>query len=137
MLDLIRRSSPIQKALLAFAVAAAATGAVLALQGADRAAVAVLCVLLGGTAVLQTLASTARHRQSMRYAVKSDHRLRELSSRLDYMTRTVEKQFAQMSEEVASANRRVLASVESERYAAAARHHQVHQARDQGASGDV
>ncbi|MCD0444351.1 hypothetical protein LO763_12025 [Glycomyces sp. A-F 0318] len=124
MLDLIRRSSPFQKALLAFAVFAAATGAALALSGAERAAVAVLCCLLGGTAVLQALAGATQHRQSMRYAVKADHRLRELSSRLDHMTRTVDKQFSQLSEELAAANRRVLASVESERYAAAARHHQ-------------
>lgn len=125
MLDLLRRSSKRMKLLAVLAVLGGVGGAAAALLGADRVALAILCLMLAVAAPVLVVENTAQHRERMQYAYKADHRLRALTSRLDNMTRTVDRKFTQMTDEVGRSHRRILASVESERYSAAARHHQI------------
>lgn len=135
MFDMMRRLLRTSKTAATAAlgtVLLAAAGAAAALLGWQGPATAILILLLGAVAAgLAAINLKLRqkvilqHRHHMRYSIKAEQRLRDLYAKLDWMNRLVDQRIADIGEEVSSANRRVLASVESERYEAAVRHAQI------------
>lgn len=116
----------------ALIVLVTAAGALAALLGAPNVALAILVCLVGAAVLLLAALSAAilrrvrsQHNTAMRYQVKADERLRLIYARLDWVTRSIDTKMGALSDEIAADTRRILASVETERYAAAARHHQI------------
>lgn len=152
MLDLARRLRRSPKrtqaaaALAAVLVAAAVAAALLEAYGPALAAVV---LLLAGMALSLTRENARLHRKldqqqrelrdqhrvAMRYAAKADKRLRTLDARLSAVTRNFDSRLREASADTEAATRRVLGAIETERFAASERHHEIATALGKGADG--
>jgi acyl-CoA synthetase (AMP-forming)/AMP-acid ligase II len=150
MLDLARRFRRSSKrtqaavALAAVLVAAAVAAALLEAYGPALAAVVLLLAGLALTLVRENARLhrkldeqhrelQAQHRDAMRYAAKADKRLRTLDARISFVNRTLDIRLREASADTEAASRRVLGAIESERFAAAERHHEIAKALGSGA----
>jgi hypothetical protein len=139
MPDAVRRSPKRTQAAVLLAAAFAAGAAAAALLEAYGLALAAVIVLLAGLALMlyrqnarlhrrlevQEQAQADRHRDAMRYAAKADKRLRTLDARVSLVNRTLDIRLREMSADTEAASRRVLGTIETERLAAAERHHSI------------
>lgn len=142
MSDLARRfrRSPKRTRAAALIGAAIAAGAVAAaLLEAYGLALAAVILLLAGLALMlsrqnarlhrrleaQAREQADRHRDAMRYAAKADKRLRTLDARISLVNRTLDIRLREASADTEASLRRVLGTIESERFAAAERHHEI------------
>ncbi|MCC3762508.1 hypothetical protein K3N28_05425 [Glycomyces sp. TRM65418] len=135
MLDLalrFRRSTKRTRAAATAAAVLVAAAVAAALLGAYGPALAAVVLLLAGLglALVQENARLRQklddqHRDAMRYAAKADKRLRALDASVGMLNRKLEVQSRGLSGDFDAASRRILGAIESERFAAAERHHEI------------